>query len=134
MQNNAQINIEKISRGCLKVLAVVNTMEFQFIVVIQTQNKNFDMANSVQRKLEKSLESFDCSIYTRFSCIQCKSLLTSLTIQYKWRYTISCVAIYCNILRDDFGGGDTHTSVCVCVCVCVCVYVYVCVCVCVCVD
>ena len=31
-----KINIEKISRECLKILAVVNTMEFQFIVVIQT--------------------------------------------------------------------------------------------------
>ena len=118
MQNNAQINIEKISRGCLKVLAVVNTMEFQFIVVIQTQNKNFDMANSVQRKLKKSLESFDCSIYTRFSCIQCKPLLTSLTIQYQSRYTISCVAIYCEtILVVEI---LTHRCVCVCVCVCVC--------------
>ena len=111
IQTNAQINIEKISRECLKVLAAVNTMEFQFIVVIQTQNKNFDMANSVPRKIKKSLESFDCSIYIRFSCIQCKPLLTSLTIQYEWRYTISCVAIY---RRRFWWWRYSHIGVCVC--------------------
>ena len=88
-------------------------MEFQFIVVIQAQNKNFDMANSVPRKIKKSLESFDCSIYIRFSCIQCKPLLTSLTIQYEWRYTISCVAIY----HETILVVEILTHRCVCVCV-----------------
>ena len=105
------MNIEKISRECLKVLAVVNAMEFQFIVVIQTQNKNFDMANSVQMKIKKSLESFDCSIYTRLSCIKCKPLLTSLTIQYESRYTISCVEIY----RETILVVEILTHRCVCV-------------------
>ena len=33
-------------------------MEFQFIVVIQTQNKNLTMANSVQRKIKKEPRKF----------------------------------------------------------------------------
>ena len=98
-------------------------MEFQFIVVIQTQNKNFDVVKSFEalflfsyelscseENKKRSLKSFDCSIYTRFSCIQCKPLLTSLTIQYESRYTISCVAIY----RETILVVEILTHRCVC--------------------
>ena len=87
-------------------------MEFQLIVVIQTQNKNFDMANSVPMKIKKRASKvLTVRFYIRFSCIQCKPLLTSLTIQYEWRYTISCVAIY----RETILVVEILTHRCVCV-------------------